>query len=104
MSVDRLPQYGNKVNAYTMLSVHCGRPSRFPANLPAETIKNPGPLAAWRVTGMNVHRVANVIDGVAYYGEPTMSATTAYASFVRSVRIPTKELGSQMMQGIMPTA
>ena len=61
-------------------------------------------LVAERVRGMNVHRMANIIDGVAYYGESTMSPTTAYASFVRSVRIPTKELGSQMIQGIMPMA
>ena len=61
-------------------------------------------LVAERVRGMNVHRVANIIDGVAYYGESTMSPTTVYASFVRSVRIPTKELGSQMIQGIMPMA
>jgi hypothetical protein len=44
-------------------------------------------LVAERVTGMDVHRVANIIDGVAYYGASTMSPTTAYASFVRSVRI-----------------
>ena len=39
VSVDRL--YGNEVNEYTMLSVQ----ARFPANPPAETIKNPGLLA-----------------------------------------------------------
>jgi hypothetical protein len=39
VSVDRL--YGNKVNEYTMLSVQAG----FPANPPADTIKNPGTLA-----------------------------------------------------------
>ena len=39
VSVDRL--YGNEVNEYTMLSVQ----ARFPANPPAEIIKNPGPLA-----------------------------------------------------------
>ena len=54
-------------------------------------------LVAERVRGMNVHRVANIIDGVAYYGESTISPTTVYASFVRSVRIPTTELGSQMV-------
>jgi hypothetical protein len=61
-------------------------------------------IVAERVRDLGVDRVANIIDGVAYYGESTMSPTTTYASFVRAVRIPTKELGTQMMQGVVPMA
>lgn len=61
-------------------------------------------LAAERVRNLGVHQIANVIDGVAYYGESSISPTTAYASIVRSVQIPTKEMGRQMLQGILPMA
>jgi hypothetical protein len=59
-------------------------------------------LVAERVRGIHMNSVANIIDGVAYYGESTISPTDVYASFVRSVRIPTKEIGTEMMQGVMP--
>jgi hypothetical protein len=58
-------------------------------------------IVAERVRDLGVDRVANVIDGVAYYGESTISPTTQFATFVRAVRLPTKELGSQVMQGVM---
>jgi hypothetical protein len=61
-------------------------------------------LVAERVRGTGVNGVANIIDGVAYYGESSMSPTTVYASFIRGVQIPTKELGTEMMQGVMPMA
>jgi hypothetical protein len=61
-------------------------------------------LVAEGVRGLGVNSVANIVDGVAYYGEATISPTDAYASFVRSVEIPTDEMGTQMMQGIMPMA
>lgn len=61
-------------------------------------------IVAERVRDLGVDRIANIIDGVAYYGESTVSPTTAYASFVRTVRIPTKELGSQTMQAVVPMA
>lgn len=59
-------------------------------------------LIAERVRTLNADRIANVIDGVAYYGEATISPTQAYMSFVSAVRIPTKEMGTQMIQGIVP--
>lgn len=59
-------------------------------------------LVAERVRGMDMNSVANIIDGVAYYGESTISPTDVYASFVRSVHIPTEEIGTEMVQGVMP--
>ena len=61
-------------------------------------------IVAERVRDMGVDRVANVIDGVAYYGESSMSPTDTYASFVRAVRIPTKEMGTEILQGVVPMA
>ena len=58
-------------------------------------------IVAERVRDMGVDRVANVIDGVAYYGESTLLPTTQFASFVRTVKLPTKEMGTQVMQGVM---
>lgn len=58
-------------------------------------------IVAERVRDLGVDRVANVIDGVAYYGESTISPTTAFSSFVRTVKLPTKEMGTQAMQGVM---
>ncbi len=59
-------------------------------------------IVAERVRDLGVHRIANIIDGVAYYGESSMSPTSTYSSFVTAVKIPTKEIGTQMMQGIVP--
>jgi len=61
-------------------------------------------LVAERVRSLDgaANNMANIIDGVAYYGESTISPSDSYASFVRAVRIPTKEIGSQLIQGIMP--
>lgn len=39
--------------------------------------------------------LANLIDGVAYYVESTISPVQEYSTFVRSVRIPSSELGQQ---------
>ena len=54
-------------------------------------------IIAERVRDMGVDRVANVIDCVAYYGESML----LFASFVRTVKLPTKEMGTQVMQGVM---
>lgn len=61
-------------------------------------------IIAERVRDLRADTVANIIDGVAYYGESSISPVDAYASFVRSVRVPSKELGLQIMQGVMPMA
>jgi hypothetical protein len=61
-------------------------------------------LVAERVRDMGEHHIANIIDGVAYYGESTISPTTAYASIVRTVQVPTKEMGTEMLQGVIPMA
>ena len=58
-------------------------------------------ILAERVRDMGVDRVANVIYGVAYYGESTLMPTEQFASFVRTVKLPTKEMGTQVMQGVM---
>lgn len=58
-------------------------------------------IVAERVRDMGVDRVANFIDGVAYYGESTLLSTTQFATFVRAVRLPVKEVGTQVMQGVM---
>ena len=51
---------------------------------------------------MGVDRVANLIDCVAYYGELTISPVQEYSTFVRSVKIPSSELGQQMVLGVVP--
>jgi hypothetical protein len=55
-----------------------------------------------RSMGSFANRVANIVDGVAYYGESTISPATTYSSLVTSVRIPTKEAASQFIQAVMP--
>jgi hypothetical protein len=55
-----------------------------------------------RSMGVFANRVANIVDGVAYYGESTISPATTYSSLVTSVRIPTKEAASQFIQAVMP--
>lgn len=61
-------------------------------------------IVAERVRDMGVDRVANVVDGVAYYGESSMSPADVYSGFIRAVRIPTSELGEEIMQGVIPMA
>jgi hypothetical protein len=50
--------------------------------------------AALRVRYLGVDRVANVIDGVAYYGESTLLPTLQFTSFVCTVKLATKEMGT----------
>ena len=59
-------------------------------------------IVAERVRDTGVHRVANIIDGVAYYGESSISPADVYSGFIRAVRLPTKEVGTEMLQGVMP--
>jgi hypothetical protein len=59
-------------------------------------------IASERVRGTGADNVANIIDGVAYYGESSLSPSDVQASFIRSVRIPAKELGKEMIQGVIP--
>lgn len=61
-------------------------------------------LVSERIRDMGVDGVANVVDGVAYYGESSMSPADVYSGFIRAVRLPTNELGQQIMQGVIPMA
>lgn len=61
-------------------------------------------IVAERVRDLGVDRIANLIDGVAYYGESTISPTDVYSSFVRAMRIPTSEISSQIVQAVVPMA
>lgn len=49
-------------------------------------------MVAERVRDLGDNRLANVLDGVAYYGESTLSPTQQYASVVRSFRMPVSEV------------
>lgn len=55
-----------------------------------------------RSLGGLANRVANIVDGVAYYGESTISPTTTYSSLIMATKIPVKETASQLMQAVMP--
>lgn len=59
-------------------------------------------IVAERIRDMGVDRIANVVDGVAFYGESSMSPADVYTGFIRAVRVPTKELGQQIIQGVIP--
>ena len=55
-------------------------------------------IVAERVRDLGVDRVANLIDGVAYYGESTISLVQEYSTFVRSVRIQLCEIRGDTLQ------
>lgn len=59
-------------------------------------------LIAERIRDLDEDNLANLIDGVAYYGESTISPLDAYKSVIVSAKVPTKELGTQFIQGILP--
>lgn len=55
-------------------------------------------LVAERIRDMDEQNLANVVDGVAYYGESTLSPLDAYKSTVSTMRLPTEEMGDQFIQ------
>jgi hypothetical protein len=57
---------------------------------------------AERIRDLEMYQLANIVDGVAYYGESSLSPTQAYSSFVSSVRIPTVSMGKQVVQSVFP--
>lgn len=61
-------------------------------------------LVAERIRDLDEENLANVVDGVAYYGESTVSPLDAYKSTVGTMRVPAQEMGDQFIQGVMPMA
>lgn len=61
-------------------------------------------LVAERIRDIDEDNLANIVEGVAYYGESTVSPLDAYKSTVATIRIPTQELGDQFIQGVLPMA
>ena len=61
-------------------------------------------LIAERIRDLEEDQLANLVDGVAYYGESTISPLDAYKSIMTTVRVPAKELGTQFIQGVLPMA
>lgn len=59
-------------------------------------------IVAERIRDLEMYQLANIVDGVAYYGESTLSPTQAYSSFVSSVKIPTVSMGKQVVQSVFP--
>ena len=59
-------------------------------------------LIAERIRSLDEDNLANIVDGVAYYGESTISPMDVYKSIIVSTKVPTKELGTQFIQGILP--
>ena len=58
-------------------------------------------MVAQHVRALRGDRLANVVDGIAYYGEATLMPNQAYSSFIRSVRLPAKEISNNIMQGVL---
>ncbi len=59
-------------------------------------------IVAERVRDLEMYQLANIVEGVAYYGEATLSPTQAYSSFVSTVKIPTVSMGKQVVQSVFP--
>ena len=57
-------------------------------------------LVAERVRRLEQDKLANLIDGVAYYGESTISPMDVYKSIIVSTKIPAQEMGQQFIQVI----
>ena len=55
-------------------------------------------IVAERIRSLDNYQLANVVDGVAYYGEATLTPLSAYSSIVTSTRIPTDSMGKQIIQ------
>lgn len=55
-------------------------------------------LVAERIRDLDEDNLANVVDGVAYYGESTLSPLDAYKSTVSTMRVPSEEMGDQFIQ------
>jgi hypothetical protein len=55
-------------------------------------------LVAERIRSLDEDNLANLVDGVAYYGESTISPLDAYKSIIVSTKVPTKDLGTQFIQ------
>ena len=59
-------------------------------------------IVAERIRSLNNYQLANIVDGVAYYGEASISPTQAYSSIITTTRIPTESLGKQVIQNVFP--
>lgn len=59
-------------------------------------------IVAERIRSMEQYELANVVEGVAYYGEATLSPTQAYSSIITTARIPTNDMGKQIIQSVFP--
>jgi uncharacterized protein YqgC (DUF456 family) len=59
-------------------------------------------LIAQAVRGLRQDRLANVVDGVAYYGAATSSPMGAFAKVITSVKIPMEEIGVVVTRTVFP--
>ena len=55
-------------------------------------------LVSQRIRQVDEDRLANLVDGVAYYGESTLSPLDSYKSVVATMKLPTSEMGRQFIQ------
>jgi hypothetical protein len=54
-------------------------------------------LVASQIRGLGEQQVADVVDGIAYYGQAATSPITTYIGVMRGVRIPVDAMGKSMM-------
>lgn len=59
-------------------------------------------IVAERIRSLESYQLANIVDGVAYYGEATLSPMQAYSSLITTTKIPTNDLGKQIVQSVFP--
>lgn len=59
-------------------------------------------IVAERIRSMDNYQLANVVEGVAYYGEANLLPTQAYSSIITTAKIPVDSLGKQIIQNVFP--
>jgi hypothetical protein len=59
-------------------------------------------LIARAVRGTKQHQLANIVDGVAYYGDATSSPVGPLSQIISSVRIPLSDIGSTVLTRVFP--
>lgn len=59
-------------------------------------------IVAERIRDLDNYQLANVVEGVAYYGEATLLPTQTYSSIITTARIPTDSMGKQIIQSVFP--
>lgn len=60
-------------------------------------------LIAQAIRGQGQDEVANIVDGVAYYGLATSSPVGAFSRVINSVKIPINDVGGMVIRTVFPS-